>query len=141
MAWPDLGSALVAKLRADATVQTYVTTAGTVRRIYRKQAPNSQLGNTPYIVWTDVTEMEPRMTPRDRIEALYQVEAWDKRTGADAQPLFQAIHGALNETTLTVSGWTIYECVFVGKQEFLENVSGEQYDRIISEFRIKGSKD
>lgn len=133
MALPDLNTALYSKLSNDSGVSALVGT-----KIYSRLAPSGT--DAPYIVFYLGSGLSPKLTSTGTIDDIYRVDSWSLLQ-ATTKSVHDAVHTALDEQALTISGWTNYRMQCVRWNEFTETFEGKQYHRYVWDVRIRASKD
>ena len=132
MAYPNLHTAIYSKLTAASTLTALVST-----RVYYGLAP--QGAALPYVIFTIVNETVTNDSPRDNVDALYQIEGVAS-SKASAIQIADVIHDVLHEGDLSVTGWSVYSLAAVGRTMIIETENAVQYFRDIREFRIRLDK-
>lgn len=140
---PDLDSALYYKLSGSSAITGIVST-----RIAALKA-SSAWGSSPYpfLVFQQITGNVRQATPRQSIDALYQIDSRDVyrdgvansgRMGAWA--LHTAVYSTLHNQALTIAGWSNFWLECGEESRFVVSESGKEIYRFAWEIRIRADR-
>lgn len=140
MTYPDIASALGAKLKATSAITTITST-----RIYHLQAKDTT--TYPVVVFFPGAEAWENITPRNSKDDIWRVRSTTKQdTGTyanqqGAYTLHQAVYNALHEQALTITGWTNFWMTCEREMKYPENTDGTQFWHFVWDVRIRISED
>lgn len=132
MTVPNIDAGLYAKLVATSALTALVST-----RIYNLQAPQ---GTTiPYVIFYLASGLPDNRTPHQDMNSIYRVECVSNISLSAAYAIQTAVHNALHRSTLTITGWSVFQMQQENQAHFIDNVEGLQVWRVIGDYRIRAS--
>lgn len=139
---PIYDTLVLAALKANASLTALIGGASTPR-IYPQVAPASAI--YPLVLYYFWSGGPMNMTPRADTDQRFTVAVWASGPagyGATV-PIFRQVFYTLHnsESTLSLSGWTVYHMRNEAIRRFTETEQGIQYYRYEGDFVLKASQD